>query len=253
VKEPIDKIRGLCIADRTALRSKQINSAQEFWKAMANDPRLLDGLGLPDEAARKRVATSLAALAKKQSESVTKGWFAIHTPALAVVAAVLLLVAAVVFRDRSPELVAREGFGAFHVITASDVEGGSAGTQAQKALSKVIGRYATQPTAKGASIDPSKLSPGPPLSRELDGLRIFSIKLQATPLLENIRPPTKLAIILAHVKDNESSVVIHDVYVLDLHLVPDGVWAVVAATDCETEQISSLLSQGAWSAVALAH
>ena len=244
----IDKIEGLCAPDRATLMSKQISCAEQFWTAISDNPGLIDALSLPDLAAKKRVATAFAALAEQQARSETKNWFVIHIPDLLIVVILSLFAVAVMFVDRAPQVVtARAGLAPFHVIAGTDVEvlNAADAAHATNALSEVTGRYATEQIAKGAVIEASKLSSGTRLSNELDGLRIFNVKLQPTSILENIKPPAKLGVILSpRAKDDANKVLIHEVYILEFHSVPDGVSAVVAGTDNEIQQLSTLLSLG---------
>lgn len=261
----IDKIQGLSDVDRKTLRSENINCAEQFWAKISDNPRLIDTLSLPDLAAKQRVAIAFAGLAKKQSESDTKPSLVIHLPDLLIVVVLSLLAVALTFVDRAPPQVvrapaqvvtARDGLAPFHIIAQSDVEVRNAADEvrARSALNEVTGRYATEQIVKGAVIDPSKLSTGARLSNELDGLRIFNVKLQPTSILANINPPIKLGVILSpRAKDDANKVWVHEVYLLDFHILPDGVSAVVAATDNETQQLSTSLSLGQLIAVGPVH
>jgi hypothetical protein len=243
-----DKLDGLSDVDRAALRSKNIDSAEQFWSAMSNDPDLISGLGLPDVDAQKRVTTTLARLAQSESKAITSSWFAGHIPDFVVLAIFLSIMAAIVLVDRSPEVViARNNVGPFHVITRADVEIRNArdNTAAEAVVNRVIGRYATQEIAKGGKVDPSKLSAGTRLSNELDGLRVFTLKLQPTSVLAGIKPPAKVGIILSpRTKEDDKKAPIHQVYVLDIRSASDGIWVVVAGTEAETQELSADLSAG---------
>jgi len=63
----IDKVKALSESDRSALKSKDIDCAEQLWSAMADDPGLIGNLGLPDIDAQKRVTKTLASLAKTES------------------------------------------------------------------------------------------------------------------------------------------------------------------------------------------
>lgn len=244
----IDKVKALSESDRSALKSKDIDCAEQLWSAMADDPGLIGNLGLPDIDAQKRVTKTLASLAKTESKTITSSWFASHIPDFIVLAMCLLIIAAIVFVDRSPQvLIARNDVGPFHVITTSDVEirNGRDDTASEAVINGVVGRYATEEIAKGAKVDASKLSAGTRLSNELDGLRVFALKLQPTSVLAGIKPPYKLGIILSpRTKEDDKKATVHQIYVLDCRSAPDGIWVVVAGTEAETQELSADLSLG---------
>jgi hypothetical protein len=244
----IDKVKALSESDRSALKSKDIDCAEQFWSAMADDPGLIGNLGLPDIDAQKRVTKTLAGLAKSESKTITSSWFASHIPDFVALVTVLLIIAAIVFVDRSPQsVIAKNDLGPFHVITRSDIEVRNARdiTAAETAINDIVGRYATEQIAKGAKVDASKLSAGAHLSKELDGLRVLTLKLQSTSVLAGIKPPVKLGIILSpRTREDDKKAPIHQIYVLDFHSAPDGIWVVVAGTEAETQELSADLSLG---------
>ena len=244
----IDKIEGLSDSDRRVLRSNGINCAERFWAAMANDPSLITDLGFPNVDAEKRVTTLLAQLAESESKSLTSSWAAKHIPDCVALATCLLIIAAIVFVDRSPQsVIAKSDLGPFHVIASSDIEVRNArdNTAAETVINDTVGRYATEQIAKGAKVDASKLSAGTHLSKELDGLRVLTLKLQSTSVLAGIKPPVKLGIIFSpRTKEDDKKASIHQIYVLDYRSAPDGIWVVIAGTDAETQELSADLSLG---------
>ena len=96
------------------------------------------------------------------------------------------------------------------------------------------------PTQLGAA----QLSSGRRLAQELDGLRIFSVRLRPTALLAGVRPPVQLNLFLApHNLNDRASSREYTVYLLDVKPQGDSVVAVIAAgTDISTSLLSTQLA-----------
>lgn len=244
----IDKVGGLSDSDRQMLRSHCIERAQQLWLAIADDPAVIAHLGLADVDAQKRVATSLARLAQRESRTITRNWFPSHIPDLVVMTILLCMIGAIVFVDRSPQaLIARSNLSPFHVITKTDIKVHNAydNRTATDAINGILGRYTTEALTKGDKINLSKLSDGVRLSNELAGLRVLTVKLQPTSVLSGVKPPVKLGIVLSpRTNADDKQLPIHRVFVLDYRSAPDGIWVVLAVTEAETQEISAELSTG---------
>lgn len=233
-------------ADRTALTNHHLPSTAEIWKGLAADAGLIDSLGLPN-AAKTRMLGALSAEAKRQSRSITKGKISSHMPDLILGIALVTLIVAAVFINRSPEVLAEKPLLPFHVVNAKDVEVRSAPDNAKTnaALAKYIGRYPSAEVASGEALDSSKLNSGPALRDELNGLRIFTVKLRPTSVLSGVKPPIKLDLFFSpHAREDQGKAQLFRVYILDFRSDGDNSSVVVAAAEDDAKKLLSVISQG---------
>lgn len=254
-KQTLDKLRPLTDEDRRALAAHEIHSAEDFHAKMAQDPLLLDTLGLADAAARTRVAETMAAVAGKRARAITGSPLAKHVFDIVVVMAVLAAAYSLFLRDRTPRpprmaqqvvVTAASGLRPFHVITRSDVglrnTHASAGTVAS--VEDVLGRYVDEQLPEGTVLQRAKLNSGPALSVELDGLRVLAVKLQPSPLLVNLKPPVRLGIMPApHERYTAEQPALHDVYVLSTRPLSDGVSAVIAVPEAHARHLALFIGR----------
>jgi len=223
----LDKIKGLSFDDKEVLTKAYITSIDRLWSEMAENPRSIDSLPFRSGDDKKRVMIEFATYAKRRSQSVTESFLADHLPDAVILAVLVLLGWSFCSFRHSPVIKAKDVIPAFHVITAADVLQFDAGPDSSP-LEEIVGRYPTDSIAAETIIDPAKLSQGPRLSNELDGLRILNVKLQPTPLLSGIAPPVKLDLIgPAVTKRDCGNPQIYSVYLLNYRLQPDGLWGVI--------------------------
>ncbi len=242
---PLGKIQGLLPGDRTALGNHGFSSAEQIWEGLANNSGLVDSLGLPDAAAKARVIAALAALAKQESESLTRNKIRAHVPDLIALMLVGLVAGAVKFVDRNPRVVAVKPLAPFHVIDAGDVAVLDTADDAKtkQTLNAFVGRYPVEQIALGEIPDSAKLSSGMRMSTELNGLHIFSVKIRPTSILTGVKPPVKLGLYLStRAKEDEGNAQLFDVYVLDFKPDGDSFSLVVAARDGDSRKLLSELS-----------
>jgi hypothetical protein len=254
-RRPLTTVAGLTDADRRALAAHGIGTPAQFFAKMADDRALLDSLGLADRQARRRVVEAMAAQAKLTARSLMGRAVVDHLPDAMVAVAVLLAVYGLAFIDRGPPraptsrqvvVTAPGGLPAFHVITGRDVEvrATAKGAGPVDSVQAVLGRYVFQPLAVDSVLDSTKLSAGPRLSTELDGRRIFTVKLQPSALLANLRPPVKVGLTAApRDKDVAASAVTVDAYMLEVRSLADGVSAMVATTEADFRSLAPLLGR----------
>jgi hypothetical protein len=259
------KVNLLSGEDRDALRTHGIESAEDFYARMAGNPSLIDSLGLPDADAKKRVVEAMATFAGTRSESITRHPLVEHIPDVIVVVVVLLAAYSLLLLDRTPArpkmaqqvvVTAPKGLPAFRVIRESDVgvRDTAKSSTAIASVDAVLGRYATERLAEGTIIDQAKLSSGPRLSNELDGLRVFAVKLQSSPLLVNLKPPVKVGIMPSpREKYAGSQPSIYDVYILEMRPLSDGVSAVVATSEAHSRHLALFLGRADLIAVGPVH
>lgn len=245
---PISRIDGLLDADRTVLANRQLSSTVKIWKALKDQESLLDTLGLSDDA-KIRIRAALAAQAKKESASITRNRFVAHLPDLLVLAFFSLVISAAVFRDRRPQqaVIAAKAIAPFRVINATDIQVRNATDPAaeKQAAGKYVGRYAKTQVSVGERMETANLSSGMPLTNELDGLRVFAVKIRPAPILTGVPHPLKLDLFLSPRSTAERGRA-HSitVYVLDSKSDGDNLWAVIAATEDDSTSLLSALSAG---------
>lgn len=245
---PISRVEGLLPADRAALADKQLSSTQKIWTALANNQGLIDTLGLPDDA-KTRVRGALAAQARKESRSITRNRLANHLPDLIVAAFLGVVIIAMAYVDRRPQqvVIAAKAIAPFHVINATDIEVRHALDPAAEKLatSKYVGRYSKTQVSIGESMESVSLSSGMRLTNELNGLRIFAVKIRPAPALTGVPNPFKLDLFLSpHLTDDRGRARLMTVYVLDSRSDGDGLSAVMAATEDDSTTLLSALSAG---------
>jgi len=249
---PITEVEGLLGQDRIALGTQNLSSTAKVWKALARDEGLLDTLGL-DANGKARVRSALGAQAQKESGSITGNRFLSHLPDLVVIGVIGSILLALLLAHyqrvgQSAKLVvaAAKPIAPFHVIDATDLEVRHAAdlAAAKQATSLYIGRYPTAQVLAGAGLDSAKLSSGKRLTRELNGLRIFAVKIRSTALLAGVPPPFKLDLFLSpHTLEDRGWSRPFGVYVLDVKPEGDSLAAVVATTgEASTTLLSALLA-----------
>lgn len=251
----VDNIEGLTPADKAILKAHRINSAEEFWAAMASNPMFVAMLNLPDGTATRRVLHKLARVAKKQAQAITKNWFVIHIADLVITAVIVSSIVYVTWVQevrcffRRAELfvngpryvvAAPTGLAPFQIINASDVELSDGTTPGVP--QDLIGRYPNKEIPHGAVIDTSKLSSGIRLS-SLEGFRVLSVKVQPTEVLAGVRPPAKISILLSPRVKDQHAPLIFNAYVLDFRSQTDGMLAVVAVPEDNFQKLAPILPQ----------
>jgi hypothetical protein len=270
----IENIPDLIAADLAALRSKQIITAagprqiaitEDIWRAMADNPEFIASLGLANDADKKRVLEALAKVAAKQSNGLTKNWFAMHIADLIVAIAILSSLAYVLCVDhirsfiRFSEsivigsryvVVAPNGLPPFHIISDSDI--GLTDGSKPAPLDVFKGRYANEGIPHGAVIDSAKLSSGMRLS-SFEGLAIFEVKLQPTVIFAGINLPVMAKVLVSPHGKDPKGVMTLDAYVLRVDSQKDGAWTVLAATQDDFLKIEPDLPQSALFAVGPVH
>jgi hypothetical protein len=235
----LDKIKGLSFDDKEILTKAYITSIEKLWSEMAENPRSIDSLPFRSHDDKKRVMIEFATYAKQRSRSVTKSFIGDHLPDAVILAVLVLLGWAFCSFRHIPVVKAKDDIPAFHVITEADILRLGAGHNSYP-LEEIVGRYPTDAIAAETVIDPSKLSRGPRLSNELDGLRILNVKLQSTPLLSGIAPPVKLDLIGSVVtKPDSGNPQIYSVYLLNSRLQPDGLWVVIGTPESAATALAS--------------
>jgi hypothetical protein len=251
----IDRIDGLTEPDRTALQASQIDYAEDFWAKMANDERLIDSLGLPDEQAKTRVIRSLAQFASKRADSITRPLLIVHIPDALVAFGILLVIYWIFVARQTPPkpeiadqvvVTARNGLMPYRVIKSADVavRASTKNSAAVTSIDAVVGRYVTEHIPEATVIERSKLSSGSALKNELDGLRLLYVRMQSTPLLSNLKPPREIGIVPSpRAKDAGIDSKIYNVYVLKIDPQPDGLAAVIAATTADSEKLASFVGR----------
>ena len=239
------KIKGFPAPGRAALEGKNLGSTASVWAALSQDDQLIANLGLPvpeTEALRSALATQ----ANKESRSITTNFLVRHLADMLVLAAIAALgLTFYLVHWVSPDKIlvsAAKPIEPYQVILATDLAAppGTDPKAVTEATSEYIGRYPSTQIFAGDKLNAAQLSSGRRLAKELDGLRIFSVKLRPTALLDGVKPPVQLNLFLSpHNLNDKASSQEFPVYLLDVRSRPDGVVAVVAA---RTDISSSLLS-----------
>jgi hypothetical protein len=216
---------------------------------MAANAELVDQLGLPDEAAKKRVASAMSGAAEEQSKTITNHPFSNHIPDI-LVAIVLILAAWRVYRGTVAPVAqvvvtAPGGLMPFQIITASDLaEINKPSNSPSGALLKdVVGKYGTGRMARGDVVDTSKLSFAALPAKELDDRQIFRVKLQPSRVIEGLAMPVRVSLMVVPREKDVKPIVIENVYVLDAQSQPDAISAVVATKTADTQVLASLLAR----------
>ena len=101
-KDQMLRFKGLTPNDLAALRAKHIQSPIDVWSKLQSDPNFLDNLGLADEQDKKRVATLLAAEARRRSQTLTRNPVVVHAPDIALILLLFLILGAVYFVHQNP-------------------------------------------------------------------------------------------------------------------------------------------------------
>jgi hypothetical protein len=246
---PTTRISGLMPEDRTALAARDLSSSTQIWESLAGNPELIDALVLAGATARTRVKKALAAQAKRESESITKNRFVAHLPDFILLILAAVVAAAVILVDRSPQVVvvAVQPLAPFHVIDATDLQVRYAfgDSEAKRELSVFVGRYPLTQLRAGEVIDCAKLSSGIRLAHELDGRRIFTLKIRRTSIVSGIRPPFRLDLFLSpRSAEERGKAQRFAVYLLDSKPDEDSLSVVVAATKDDSATLLSVRSAG---------
>jgi hypothetical protein len=250
--QPLSEIENFPAAGRAALGRLNLTSTARVWAALSQDDQLVTnlGLGAVDTA---ELQSALAAQARRESRSITSNLIARHLADFLVVLAIfaLGLTFYLVHRHstKPPDKMvvsAAKPIAPFHVIGATDLDvRPAADPKAVKdAASAYIGRYPTAEMLAGDKLNAAQLSSGRRLAQELDGLRIFSVKLRPTALLAGVRPPVQLNLFLSpHNLNDRAWSREFTVYLLDVKPQGDSMAAVIAAgTDISTNLISTQLA-----------
>jgi len=99
--------------------------------------------------------------------------------------------------------------------------------------------------ASGEILDSAKLSSGPRLADELNGLRIFTVRIRPTSVLSGVKPLIKLDLFFSpHSREDQGKAQLFSVYVLDFRSDGDNVSVVAAAAEDDVKKLLSVISEG---------
>jgi hypothetical protein len=244
------------------LKCKGITSLRSLSNAIAADPDFITN-EFPDPALGVRVAGLASDAELKSARRITRSNFRDHLADLCVGIAIMLVLYGV-FRDRtpakvpiSPQVVISKvnGLSPFEVIKAEDVtlNGGTANSSVFTSEADVIGRYAIEYIAPATPIKRSMLNEGPKLSNELSQRRIVVLKLQPTALLATIHTPIKLDLLAAPRDKGLPTLLVHEIYILDLHSETTGISAVVALSATDFDKVAPRISNSDLFAIGPTH
>ena len=249
---PLSRIEDFPAAGRAALESRNLTSTAKVWVALSQNDQLIASLylGAIDAA---ELQSALAVQAKRESRSITNNLIVRHLADLLAVVAILCLGLTFYLMHRhSPKppdriaVTAAKPMAPFHVISATDLDVRQAANPkaAKDAASRYIGRYPTAEVLAGDRLDAAQLSSGRRLAQELNGLRIFSVKLRPSALLAGVRPPVQVDLFLSpHNLNDRGQSRGFTVYLLDVKPEGDSVAAVIAAgADISTSLLSAPLA-----------
>jgi hypothetical protein len=220
VKKWIAKIGGMSPAELSVII--QYGTTTKLWSALSKDPEFIDKLWLQNTAAKIKLTNTLAYEATKQARSIANRPLRAHLPDAVILGVVILVVLSLTFRNRDPVSTAntKTWLPAYHIIDESDVTTRNADPTVRKNLvASIIGRYAKEQLPAGTSVDSTMLSKGAHLSKQLAGMRVFSLRLQPSPILNNVTPPAQLGLFFTSSAKNDilpQQQAIHTVYILDL-------------------------------------
>jgi hypothetical protein len=237
-------------ADIELINKKGIRSAGDFWKELSADQTLIDHLGLPDEPAMARFASTMAEVADYQSRRLTRSRLKNHLADMVVLVAIGAVLYGV-FRDRRPKLQPAphvtvsnpDGLMPFRVISASDlwIDTGAKNASGAMSINDFVGRYPTSYIAAGTTIDRSKLSLGRKLTTEETAM-VFRVKVQPTSIMKGLEPPFTISLLAcSRPKGQESCALVPDIKVLEFLAQADGLSIMIACKREDGARLGSLL------------
>jgi hypothetical protein len=240
-------------ADREALAAERVHTAEQLTSRAVADPKFLVRFG--DEAAqRMRSVVASVALRRskpflRRSHSFTEGNFRKHGLDLFVLVCVMLVLAGF-WRDLhvptpGRAVVGESGIGPFHVIGNSDIRHSCKDNDPPdpKFAQTLVGHYSLEYLKPCDSIDPKKLSSGPPLSAELNGRILVRLKVQVTTIFSGMHPPFRAALMVSPHERATTALLLNDLMVLDLRKDGDGLSAVVAITPADESFLASYVAR----------
>jgi hypothetical protein len=248
-----DPINILSEPDRQALAAQNVRTADQLTDRVMESRDFPDQFGAAAATIRNVVSGVVQQRAKNfisQSRSFTEGrvrkyWFD------ALVLLALLLVAVAFCRDlhAPPPAQAviwkKTGLPPFHIIVPSDLQLSckSNNAVAKETLEEFVGRYSPEFLEPCVSIDPKKLSSGPRLSTELNARIIVRLKVQPTSVFADMPAPFKAMLMVAPRERGTASLLLSDVFVLDLQKDTDGLAAVVAIPSADEPTLASFVAR----------
>jgi len=254
---PLDPINSLPEPDRLALAVQNVRTADQLTDRVSQDPQFPDQFG-PAAARIRDFVARYRYLARQRSEDFlrrslpfTEGRIRNHRFDIMVLLAIVFIAFAV-WRDRhttSPpkasQAVLKSGLPPFHLITTPDLQVSckSGMAPAQKSLDDLVGRYSLEYLKPCVPIDPKKLSSGPRLSTELHGRTIVRLKLQPTSVFAGMYPPFKAVLMVAPRERGTTSLLLNDLFVLDLQRDAEGMSAVVAISSADDPTLASFVAR----------
>jgi len=236
--------------DRQALAELNINTADQLTDRVLRDPQFPDQFG--PAAARIR-ATVIDVVQQRsrnflvRSRSITRGELRKYRFD-ALLLLLLILVAIALWRDRhapNPVLASKNGVLPFHPIVPSDLRLScdSNNPPEQSILDNFVGRYSFEYLEPCASIIPKKLSSGQRLTIELKSRAILRLKVQPTSVFAGMHPPFKAILMVAPRERGTTTLLLNDLFVLDLQKETDGMSAIVAILSVDEPTVASFVSR----------
>lgn len=163
---------------------------------------------------------------------------------------IVLLVAAALWRDAhtnlEPQLVAKPGgILPFHVIQLADLrlEHQETTVPSTKGAKDLIGRYAFTYLPSGKPVNPSQLSQGARLSKELEGRVLIQLNVRPTQVFNGMKPPFRASLLASPAERGTTVLFQKDVLVLDLQPSTDGSRAVVALSASDAPGAAGFFSR----------
>jgi hypothetical protein len=240
-------------ADRETLAAEGVHTAEQLTARAVADPKFLVRFG--DEAAQRMrsVVASVAIRRSKpflrRSHSFTEGNFRKHGLDLFVLVCALLVLAGF-WRDLhvptpGRAVAGKSGIGPFHVIANSDLRLSCKNDDplAPGFAETLVGHYSLEYLKPCESIDPKKLSSGPPLSTELNGRILVRLKVQVTTVFSGMHPPFRAALMVSPRERATTALLLNDLMVLDLQKDADGLSAVVGIAPADESSLASYVAR----------
>jgi hypothetical protein len=240
--------------DRQALAAQDVRTADDLTARTLQDPQFPDRFG-PAAAARIRMVVSSVVRQRSgnflaQSRSFTEGRFRKYRFDAFVLLA-LLLISVALWRDRHVPAPSRAvvrphaGLPPFHLIVSSDLRlsCNSNSPPAKEALDNLVSRYSLVYLEPCAPVDPNQLSSGPRLTSELNGRITVRLKVQPTSAFAGMPPPFRVSLMVAPHERGTSSLLLNDIYLLDLQKDTDGMSAVVAIPSADEPTLASFVAR----------
>ncbi len=239
--------------DRRALATHGARTAEQLAAHALRDPEFLAQFG---EAAAQRMQSVVATVVLRRStrflrrsRSFTEGSLRKHGLDFLVLICTLLLLAGL-WRDLhvlppGQVVVGKSGIGPFHVITDSDLRLSCKNNDspAPEFVGTLIGHYSLEYLKPCDSIDPKKLSSGPPLSTELNGRILVRLKVQVTTIFSGMHPPFRASLMVAPRERATTALLLNDLMVLDLQKEGDGLSIVVAIAPADATALASYVAR----------